>query len=89
MLIKDLFQNWKVPSRSTKRRTQRGDLLDEFLNELNPPRVESGYKELSHAWLSKILKDKKITNEESMYVFYQECKRSNNFSKYFWWKLKQ
>lgn len=50
----DLFGNVHKPE-PKRRRTERGELVDWFLMELNPSRVEKGYPPLSHGRLSFML----------------------------------
>lgn len=73
---------------STKgKKTERGDLLDAFLKELNPPRIINGMKPLKVPYLSMKFSEAKMTTPQ-IYQFYKECEKANNFSSYFWWAMK-
>jgi len=83
----DLFSNYKVILPTKGRRSERGDLITSFLEELNPPRSRVGLKELLPSYLSWKFSSVKMSTPE-IYRFYQDCKRANNFSSYFWFKFK-
>lgn len=84
--IKDLFSNYRIASTST-RRSERGDLLISFLEELNPPRVQAGYKPLLISYLSWKFSSVKMSTPE-IYRFYKDCTRAKNFGSFFWFKFK-
>ncbi len=87
MEIKTLLNHYQiVPQKS--RRTEYGDLLDLFLPKLNEGRAERKLPLLTHARLARMLK-KGGVSQTYLYAFYKECERANNFSAFFWWKLKQ
>lgn len=65
------------------RRSDRGDLLDAFLLNLNESREKDGYKKMSFGRIAKLLKGK------NLYVLFKECERSKNFSQTFWIKIKK
>jgi hypothetical protein len=52
--ISTLFGNFTRPTRPN-RRTERGDLLDEFLSRLNPSRTAAGYRPISYGRLAYLL----------------------------------
>jgi hypothetical protein len=69
------------------RGSARGDLLDRFLERLNPPRKEAGYKPYTHARLSLMLQH--ITAIDDLHAFYDQCDKAGiPFSAYFHWALK-
>ena len=69
------------------RGSARGDLLDQFLERLNPPRVVSGYRPYTHARLSLMLAHIKETDD--LHAFYRQCDAAGiPFSVYFHWSLK-
>lgn len=72
---------------TSSRRTERGDLIDGFLEKLNPSRIENGYKPLRFALLSKMFSERRM-DKHQIYAFYKDCERAKNFSSYFWWALK-
>lgn len=82
-----LLQGYKLQETKRTRRTERGDLLDLFLNRLNPERTRSGYKPLSVAFLSRFFSERHMSVPQ-IYQFYRDCERANDFSKYFWYMTK-
>ena len=81
-----LFSGYTLSTKRT-RRTERGDLLEQFLAELNPPRIQAGYKPLLISYISLKFSSVKMSTPE-IYRFYQDCKRAKNFSTYFWFSFK-
>lgn len=65
--------------------SERGELLDKFLERLNPPRVAAGFRKLSHGFLAKKLEG---VPTDDLYAFYKECERAHSFSRWFWYKLR-
>lgn len=65
------------------RRSEKGDLIDTFLLKINEARVKDGFKKVSFGRMAKLLKG------QDLYPFLKECERAKNFSKYFWFKIKQ
>lgn len=66
--------------------SQRGELLDKFLEELNPTREKSGYKKLTYSRISLLLAH---IPTEDLHAFYQQCEKATiPFSAYFHWSLK-
>lgn len=70
---------------TTKANSERAELLEKFLNRLNPPRVEAGYKPLSAARLGMMLAH---VPTEDLYPFYRECEQAKSFGKLFHYKLR-
>lgn len=69
------------------RGSARGDILDRFLERLNPPRVASGYKPYTHARLSLMVQH--IKGVDELEAFYKQCDKAGiPFSAYFHWALK-
>lgn len=89
--INSLFSKYQgvfnEPLETKSRRTERGDLIEQFLNKLNPDRARVGLKPLSFAFISKFFKDRNMDTHE-IYCFYKDCERAAHFSKYFWWACK-
>jgi hypothetical protein len=79
---KSLLQGYNIQVKRT-RRTERGDLIDLFLAELNSQRVQSGFKPLSLPFLSRYFSERRMSVPQ-IYQFYMDCKRAKNFSSYFW-----
>lgn len=85
--IASLFTGFKFEAKKT-RRSKRGDLLDAFIEQLEPAYSEFTGNKMTHARLSRVFAIKKIGTEE-MYWLYQECKKASHFSKLFWYKMSQ
>ena len=80
------FDQTKFKVVKNNRGSERGELLDKFLEKLNPTREKSGYKKLTHPRLSVMLSH--IPTDE-LYAFYSQCEKSNiPFSPFFFWSLK-
>ena len=84
--IKLLIDNIEIKTIKSKR-TPRGDLLTDFLTELNPHRVSHGYRPMHISYLSKMFSDRKMSVDD-MYIFYKKCFNSKNFSATFWYEMK-
>lgn len=84
--IANLFGQYTLAPKRT-RRTPRGDLIELFMAELNPPRVTMKLKPLSFPFLSRFFKERNM-DDHQMYCFYQDCKRAKVFGSYFWWSCK-
>ena len=79
------YENMTVQSRTHT--SERGELIDSFLNRLNPPREERKLKPLRAGFLSKFFADRKMDNHQ-IYAFFKDCDRAKNFSSYFWWSTR-
>jgi hypothetical protein len=66
-------------------RNEREELLDRFLSRLNPPRVDNGFKTMSHARIAKVLE--KVPTAD-LHAFYRQCDGADSFSRLFWFKVK-
>jgi hypothetical protein len=53
-------------------RSSRDELLDRFLDRLNPSRIADGYKPYSASHVAGILSRAGVTTE-GMFLFYQRC----------------
>lgn len=80
--VANLFGKYVLEPKRT-RRTPRGDLIELFMSELNPPRRAMKLRDLSFPYLSRFFKERKM-DEHQIYCFYQDCKRAKNFGSYFW-----
>ena len=89
--LKSLLQNYQIPkSNSTsKRRSERGDLLEKFVEQLNADRVSAGYKKFGFGTYIKKMADAGIKSPHELYVFYKQCDSAKNFSSYWWWYIKE
>jgi hypothetical protein len=87
--MKKLFfgTNWKIPEVKKSRRTQRGDLIEEFMRNINPSRVEQKMKPLAYGYFAKVFADK---SDHLLFAFLQECKKSKiGFGKHYWTQIKK
>lgn len=84
--IANLFTGFKFEVKKT-RRTKRGDLLDAFIERLEPEYSNFTGKKLTYAMLARIFAIKRMDCED-MYCLYQECNKANHFGKLFWYKIK-
>lgn len=69
----------------SNRGSARGEMLDKFLERINPGRKAVGLRPYSHARLSQLLQH---VPTDQLYPFYRDCERAKNFSAYFHWSLK-
>ena len=67
--------------------SERAELIQKFLNKLNPPRLEVGLKPLNVVFISTILSYSNLKSPHDIYAFYRKCEAAKSFSKYFWWAL--
>ncbi|MER0170329.1 MAG: hypothetical protein DU489_06945 [Nitrosomonas sp.] len=68
------------------RGSQRGEMLDKFLEKLNLARKGDGYKLLTHSRLSKMLSH---IPTEDLHAFYRQCETAKiPFGAFFYWSLK-
>jgi hypothetical protein len=86
--IGDLFGKRASRPKPT-RHTERGDLFDSILLRLNPGRVRSGYKPLTHGRLAYLLQG---VPTKDLYALISSGvdaeRRGGSFSKYFWYAIK-
>lgn len=77
--IKTLFGDVKRFStpKVKKHASERGDLLDYFLSQLNPRRVAAGYPPYDHARLGKMLAGR---DTQFLYYLQRVCDDSSNWS---------
>lgn len=68
-----------------KPRNEREELMEQFLEQLNPSRLQIGLSKMSHGRLAKIFE--KVPTSD-LYPFLNNCKKSKTFSGYFWWSVK-
>lgn len=69
------------------RGSARGEILDRFLERLNPSRVAAGYKPYTHARLSLMVQH--IKGNDELHAFYEQCDKAGiPFSAMFHWSLK-
>lgn len=70
--------------KKTKITSERQLILGEFLERLNSDR-KPPFKPIAPARLGMLLQ---FTTTSQLKMFLGDCKYANNFSKYFWWKMK-
>ena len=68
----------------TDRKTERGELMKYFMDQLNASRVKDGVPPLSMGRMGKLLE--KIPTKD-LYYLKRVCEDANNFSKKFWYEL--
>lgn len=79
--MRDLFGNRAAPPPS-KARTEREQLVQDFLDTLNPSRIQKGLKPLSHARFNQLVAG--WGSKSNLYWLWGECSRANNFGALFW-----
>jgi hypothetical protein len=66
------------------RRTERGDLMKYFCDEINRARVSDGLPPVTMGRMGKLLQQ---IPTKDLYYLKRVCDDSNNFSKKFWWEI--
>ena len=94
-----LLEKYKLASsileKSIDRRTERGELLKQFLEPININRVSNKFKPVTIARISMLLPKEIPTND--LYYLLSVCKDAGNrsknynegFSKKFYWEIKK
>lgn len=70
---------------TTKANNQRAELVEKFLQRLNPGREQAGFKPYTPARLGMMLAH---IPTEDLYPFYRQCEQAKHFSKFFHYKLR-
>lgn len=79
-----LLQNYTfTPVKS--RRSERGDLLDYFLEKINLSRVGTNFKPMTKSGMAYLLS---VYTTEQLYHLRFKCDKASNFAKCFWWYSK-
>jgi len=89
-----------IPNKNTEKDipgTERRWYVKQFLDHLNASRkgqkiknkkgIEVALKPLSGAFVASKMAKRKISSVSSLDAFLKECKKSKNFSAYWWWAL--
>ena len=76
----------KKTTESDDRRTERGELMRYFCDELNPSRIREGMQPISMGRMGRLLQG---IPTKDIYYLQTVCKEAKNFSKKFWWELKK
>lgn len=79
--IKTLFGDIKIKKDSN---TERGELMKQFITNLNPSRRMKRLPPLSYARMGKLFES---IPTKDLYYLLRVCEDSKNFSARFWWEL--
>jgi len=74
-----------VKAKKKERATERGELMQYFMEKLNRDRIRDGIAPLSMPRMGKILQ---VIPTKDLYYLKSVCDQSQNFSKKFWWEVK-
>lgn len=77
----------KMDLRQTKariRETERGELMQYFIDRINPGRIRDGLPKITMGRMGKILEQ---IPTKDLYYLKRICDDSGNFSKRFFWEL--
>lgn len=66
------------------RRTERGELMHYFMQELNRARMRDGLAPLTMARMGKLLQ---LIPTKDLYYLKSVCDHAKDFSKKFWWEI--
>jgi len=78
------LKKYKIPEKKTIT-NERQLVLKEFLDILNPQRIKDGFPPLTPQRLGVMFAG---ISTHDLKVFMSDCRYAKNFSKYFWYKLK-
>ena len=67
-----------------ERATERGELMQYFMEKLNRARIRDGLPALSMPRMGKILQ---LIPTKDLYYLKSVCDQANDFSKKFWWEV--
>lgn len=70
----------------SKARNAREELLEKFLERLNPGRVKAGYKAYTFPRLTKLVEGKSVPELDKLY---RECEEAKSFGALFNYKTKR
>lgn len=74
----------KKPVKSS--RSERAELIGQFLDRLNKDRLGTKFKPLTASRLGFMLCHMSV---KELYLFLGQCKDAKHFSKYFFWRFKE
>ncbi|MDE2213332.1 MAG: hypothetical protein KGJ34_02255 [Patescibacteria group bacterium] len=74
----------KPPKRGERRTTERGDLMEYFMEKLNASRARDGLAPLTMSRMGRILIG---IPTKDLYYLKRVCEEAPNFSKKFWWEV--
>ena len=83
--MKHISAHIPEPKRGKKKReTERGELMEYFMNELNRTRLRDGLSPLTMARMGRVLLG---IPTKDLYYLKSVCDNATNFSKKFWWEV--
>lgn len=89
--MESLFSNYQLPTKK-KGGSERGDLIQKFIDEINKGRIGTKYPKLTkkgEAGVAILINQHPNLKElDQLYRFYGMCKESKSFSAYFYWIVK-
>lgn len=78
------MERFQMPT--TKANSERAEVIEKFLNRINPGRTAAGYKPITPARIGIMLAH---VPTPDLHAFYKECDQANNFGALFHWKLRK
>ena len=84
--MKHISEHLIMKRDTADRRTERGELMRFFLDKLNTGRSVDGLPPLTMGRMGHILQG---IPTKDLYYLQSVCNDAKNFSKKFWWELKQ
>lgn len=67
-------------------RSARDEMVQKFLNLLNPAREATGYKPLTESRLNRILSRNGYGKKADLYPLFKECEKFDSFGAGFWFQ---
>jgi len=83
--MKHISEHLIVKRDTADKRTERGELMRFFCDQLNSGRTADGLPPLTMGRMGRILQG---IPTKDLYYLQSVCNDSKNFSKKFWWELK-
>lgn len=77
----------EIEPKESKITNERQYWVSLFLEELNKSR-KGKYKPLTGKFVAIKMAESGLKTTDDLRIFYEECKRSANFSKFWWWSFK-
>jgi len=82
--MKHIGSYFKGEGGKKERATERGEMMQYFLERLNQSRVMDGLKPLTMARMGRVLEGIPTTD---LYYLKSVCDKAKHFSKKFWWEI--
>jgi hypothetical protein len=73
-----------IQANNKTRATERGELMQYFMDKLNSTRVRDGLPPLSMARMGRLLQ---VIPTKDLYYLKSVCEKAPDFSKKFWWEI--